>query len=57
MAGMKPLGQILKDRNIVLATTTNNTEDTTYPQWPGPPMPPGWANVPVSPTLRVRAES
>lgn len=36
-----------------VATIENNFEDTVTPQWPGPPYP-GWLNVPVSPTLRVR---
>jgi hypothetical protein len=40
-------------RNLELANTSTNTEDTFNPQWPGPPFP-GWINVPSGPTLRVR---
>jgi len=36
-----------------VATTADNVEDTLSPEWPGPPFP-GWINVPMGPTVRVR---
>ncbi|MBA3461060.1 MAG: hypothetical protein H0T46_13935 [Deltaproteobacteria bacterium] len=36
---------------VTLATESNNTEDTFVPNWPGSP---GWSNVTLSNTTRVR---
>jgi hypothetical protein len=40
--------------DIPLADTSNNTEDTFQPTFPGPPQPPGWQQVAYSDGLLVR---